>query len=61
MADDTTKSLWQSKTFWLAVLQIAIGIATATQQELVLGSTFTLIGFIQIILRVVTSSSIKFD
>jgi uncharacterized membrane protein len=53
------KKLWESKTFWLAVLQIVVGILTALLEELTLGSTITLLGIIQIVLRTITKHPVK--
>jgi uncharacterized membrane protein len=58
---ETSKPIYKSRTFWIAVLQILIGVLTAVNQELIIGSTITLLGLIQIILRTVTTTPVKFE
>jgi uncharacterized membrane protein len=59
MTDNPT--VWyKSKTFWLGVTQIIIGILTALQAQLETGVTLTLFGILTIILRVVTNTPMVF-
>lgn len=56
MADN--KHLLQSKTFWLAAVQIILGILTALQDQMVEGASITLLGILFIALRVVSKSPV---
>jgi uncharacterized membrane protein len=53
-----SKPIWQSKTFWLAVVQIVLGILTALQDQMVEGASITLLGLLFITLRVVSKSPV---
>ena len=52
------KKFWQSKLFWLGVLQIAIGVAQSVEGDLANGTPLTISGILTIILRVVTKKKI---
>ena len=55
---EDSKPIWKSRTFWLAILQIAVGISDAFQQQLLTGASISILGVIFIILRVVSKSPI---
>lgn len=52
------KKFYHSRTFWISVLEIVAGISTALAGELTLGVTLTGAGIVQLILRVITRSSL---
>lgn len=53
------KKFWQSKTFWIGLIQILVGVLTYIQGQLEAGSAITLFGVVQVILRLMTKSPIK--
>jgi len=53
------KKFWQSKTFWLGIIQVVIGVLTSVEGELTTGGTLTLSGIVTIVLRSVTKTQIK--
>ena len=52
------KKFWQSKLFWLGVLQVTIGVASGIEGNLASGTPLTISGILTIILRVVTKKKI---
>lgn len=54
------KSFWKSKTVWINILGLSAGVLTAVQGELVTGGSLTVAALVNIVLRVVTKSGIKF-
>ena len=59
MSNEKIKSVLQSKTFWVNVLFILIGIATLIQEQLIAGVGLTATGVFNIILRTITKESVK--
>lgn len=57
--ENKTKPFWQSKTLWVALLTIIGGIITAVAGELQAGGAITLIGVVNIILRVITTTKLE--
>lgn len=53
-----TKPTYKSKTFWLAVLTIALGVAETVQGQMASGATLTTLGVLQIIVRFLTETKI---
>jgi len=53
------KNFWQSKTFWLSVLQFGIGVASAIEGQLNMGIALTVSGVLTIIMRTLTSSKMN--
>lgn len=54
------KKYYQSKTIIINTLIVLAGVASALAGELQAGSTLTTLGVVNIILRVITNSGIKF-
>ena len=54
-----SKEWYKSKTMWANILIALAGIATAIAGELRAGATLTVIGVLNIVLRVVTNTGIK--
>lgn len=55
-----TKKFWQSKTIWFAVLTAIVGILTAIGTQYPdMGWTITLVGFINVFLRLNTDKGIE--
>jgi len=57
---DSSKKLWVSKTFWINLMVVLSGLLTAFAGELQGGATLTLIGSLNIALRVITDKAVKF-
>lgn len=55
-----TKEWWKSKTLWASGLTIVAGIFVALADHLVTGGALSVVGLVNLILRVVTDSSIEF-
>lgn len=55
------KSILKSKTFWLNMLALALGLAQAFQGEMAVGTTLTAMSVVNIVLRVVTTEAVKWD
>jgi hypothetical protein len=53
------KNWYQSKTVWIAILTIAVGILSFIQANPQIGVLATVIGSLNIILRFATTTSIK--
>ena len=53
------KKFYASKTFWLGILQLAIGIAMGIEGTLGAGGVLTVAGVLTIVLRAVTNTEIK--
>ena len=56
-----TKKIWKSKTIWLGIIEIAIGILSYLQGELQSGVQLTAAGVLTVILRVVTNKAVSFN
>ena len=54
-----SKKWYKSKTIWVNVLAIAGGIFTAISGEMTVGSTLTIAGVINIVLRVITNTKVN--
>ena len=54
-----TKSIFKSKTFWVGVIAILIGIGQAISEQLTAGADLTIAGLMMIILRALTTTGIK--
>ena len=54
-----TKSIFKSKTFWVGVIAILIGIGQAISEQLTAGADLTIVGLMMIILRALTTTGIK--
>lgn len=59
MDEVATKTLWKSKTFKVAILQIIIGIIVFVQGEVAIGSAVTGKGILDIVLRLLTKEGVK--
>ena len=53
------KPFWQSKMFWLGILQVGIGIASYIEGNAAVGTPITVSGIMTVILRGLTSEPIK--
>ena len=53
------KDWYKSKTMWINVLAIVGGITTAISVDLTAGATFTIIGLVNMVLRVVNKTQLK--
>ena len=53
------KDWYKSKTMWVNVLAIVGGITTAISVDLTAGATFTVIGLVNMVLRVVNKTQLK--
>jgi len=58
VAKETGKAWWKSKTIWINGLGIIGGICTALSVDMAAGTTITLAGIINLILRVVTKQGL---
>ena len=56
-----TKKIWKSKTIWLGIIEIAIGILSYLQGELQGGVQLTAAGVLTVLLRLVTKQAISFS
>lgn len=54
-----TKSWVKSKMVWVGVIEVLIGVLTAISGNLQIGTPLTVFGILQIILRVITTTSIR--
>ncbi len=54
-----SKKWYQSKTIWLNILAVLGGLITAVQADLAAGTTISLAGLVNIILRKVTKTALK--
>lgn len=55
----TTKVFWKSKTFWVGVLQLLGGLATALAGELQTAGALSASGVATIVLRLVTEQGVS--
>lgn len=55
---EENKPIWKSKTFWMGVLTVCIGVLEALQGELQTGVGLTTLGFVNIALRAVTDTKV---
>ena len=54
-----TKKWYQSKTVWMGVLAVAVGVLTGIQGELSAGAEITFFGVMGIVLRALTTTKIN--
>jgi hypothetical protein len=52
------KKWYESRTLWVSLLQVIIGVLTAAQGELEVGSTLTISGILMAYMRTITSSAV---
>ena len=52
------KEWWKSKTLWINALAIIGGIATAISADLATGSTITIAGIVNLVLRLVSKHNL---
>ncbi len=52
------KSFLKSKTFWVGIIEIVIGVLLALKDQLLTGGVLSGVGIIQLILRAITSQPI---
>ena len=52
------KAIWQSRTFWLNVLGVVVGVGGILLNQMEAGVVITAMGFINIVLRVMTTKGI---
>lgn len=57
MADE--KKWYKSKTLWVAILTIAMGVAEFVQGQMSSGATLSVIGIVNVFLRLVTAQTVK--
>lgn len=55
------KKWYQSKTLWIAVITVGLGLLEFVQGQLEMGITLTAIGLINTALRLVTKEAIKLE
>ena len=53
------KVFWKSKTFWLSIIGIVIGLLQYGQGQMLAGSEVTIAGVLAIIMRSITTQPIK--
>ena len=58
MAEET-KPFWKSKTLWANVLLVVAGVATGAADALGSGSSLTILGLVNIVLRVITKQGLS--
>ena len=58
MVKQETKQWYQSKSLWVGVLTTMAGVATSVAASVTAGVPLTIVGLINIILRIVTKSEI---
>ena len=54
------KEIWKSKTFWVGIISVIIGILQYVQGNIDTGSAITIEGIIMIVLRYVTEGKVVF-
>ena len=52
------KAIWQSRTFWINALGVLVGVGGIVYNQMEAGIVITAIGFINIVLRVMTTKGI---
>ena len=57
---EDVKIIWKSKTFWIGVLGVIMGILEAITSDLISGVQITSMGILMIILRTISKSAVKF-
>ncbi|UCG55015.1 MAG: hypothetical protein JSV32_02015 [Dehalococcoidia bacterium] len=53
-----TKSWYKSKTIWISILEVVAGVSMGLKGLLETGIAISILAVVQIILRVITSSSL---
>ena len=53
------KNIFKSKTFWLSMATLALGVVEGIKGQLDSGATLSILGVLQLILRVVTKEAVK--
>lgn len=53
------KDYWRSKTLWINLLAVVGGIITAISGELAAGGTLTVIGVVNMVLRIITKHNLN--
>jgi len=56
---ENSKEWYKSRTIWINVLAIVIGVLQGIQGDLTSGGTLTVAGLINLVLRNVTNTAIK--
>ncbi len=54
------KKWYKSKTIWINVLIVIVGVATALADHIAAGGSLTFMGLVNILLRVITKTQLKF-
>lgn len=54
------KAYYKSKTFWVGVIEVVVGVLLGIQGILEAGVPLTIVGILKIVLRVVTTDPITF-
>jgi hypothetical protein len=60
MGKKSSKKFYESKSFWVGTLQVVGGVALALSDYVSAGGVLTLSGVLQIVLRAVSKTEIKF-
>lgn len=53
------KPFYKSKTFWVGVLQVVIGVLTYIQDQLGIGASLTISGILMVALRLITKQPVS--
>lgn len=53
------KPIWESKTFWLAVIPIVVGVLNWVQGNLADGVPLTIYGLLAVVLRLITKEPVS--
>ena len=59
MVNANGKPFWASKTLWISVLAVAIGVLEFVNGQVTAGLQLTIAGVVSAILRLVTTESVK--
>lgn len=60
MAETNAKLWYKSKTLWVAIVTVGLGLLQYIQGELAIGAALTGIGLANALLRLVTKEAVKF-
>ena len=55
-----TKKWYKSKTIWMAVLTVLLGVGEFIQGQQTTGAAITLVGVANVLLRLVTAQAVNF-
>lgn len=55
------KSIFKSKTFWVAMITLGLGVIEAIQGQIETGATISVIGVANVVLRIVTKEAVKWE